>query len=239
MDTSVLAAINREVVIIEAVIGAVVVLLLIGILVANRRKKRATPTAAAEVPNYYADLQPQPAGRAGSFASLAAAGTTATVPATVSVLPGAADQGPVTPGVPGATLEGASPGSQAPDGRVPEMPLQPAVTVQPTATTPPAVTVHPPATTPPAVTPQPGTDPLWAGAGTPAWPAGGSSWPEAMAPGWLATASGAPAAPPSTWAPGTPAPGTPAGWLPDPAGTPDTLRYWDGNAWTPHFAQRS
>ncbi|MGH8987235.1 MAG: DUF2510 domain-containing protein [Acidimicrobiales bacterium] len=42
-------------------------------------------------------------------------------------------------------------------------------------------------------------------------------------------------------APVTPAPppGTPAGWLPDPSGSTDTLRYWDGNAWTQHFAQRS
>jgi len=35
-----------------------------------------------------------------------------------------------------------------------------------------------------------------------------------------------------------PLPGTPAGWLPDPSGAPDTLRYWDGNAWTQHVAQR-
>ena len=39
-------------------------------------------------------------------------------------------------------------------------------------------------------------------------------------------------------APAPPA-GTPAGWLADPGGAPDTLRYWDGNAWTPHFAQRA
>jgi len=37
----------------------------------------------------------------------------------------------------------------------------------------------------------------------------------------------------------SPPAGTPAGWLPDPGGAPDTLRYWDGNAWTQHFAQRS
>lgn len=36
----------------------------------------------------------------------------------------------------------------------------------------------------------------------------------------------------------TPA-GTPAGWLPDPNGSPDTLRYWDGNAWTEHQAHRN
>jgi len=39
-------------------------------------------------------------------------------------------------------------------------------------------------------------------------------------------------------APVGPLPGTPAGWLPDPSGAPDTLRYWDGNAWTQHVAQR-
>ena len=39
--------------------------------------------------------------------------------------------------------------------------------------------------------------------------------------------------------PAAPPAGTPPGWLPDPSGAPDTLRYWDGNAWTPHFAQRA
>ncbi len=36
-----------------------------------------------------------------------------------------------------------------------------------------------------------------------------------------------------------PAPGTPPGWLPDPSGLPDVLRYWDGHAWTFHVATRS
>ncbi len=35
-----------------------------------------------------------------------------------------------------------------------------------------------------------------------------------------------------------PAPGTPAGWLPDPSGLPEVLRYWDGHAWTFHVATR-
>ena len=29
---------------------------------------------------------------------------------------------------------------------------------------------------------------------------------------------------------------TNAGWYPDPAGAPDTYRYWDGQAWTGHVA---
>jgi hypothetical protein len=36
-----------------------------------------------------------------------------------------------------------------------------------------------------------------------------------------------------------PAPGTPAGWLPDPSGLPEVLRYWDGHAWTFHVATRA
>jgi hypothetical protein len=49
----------------------------------------------------------------------------------------------------------------------------------------------------------------------------------------------APPPPPQPVAPAGPVPGTPAGWLPDPAGAPNTLRYWDGNAWTQHVAARS
>ncbi len=45
----------------------------------------------------------------------------------------------------------------------------------------------------------------------------------------------APPAPPA--APATPS--VPAGWLPDPSGAPDTLRYWDGSRWTQHVAQRN
>jgi len=47
----------------------------------------------------------------------------------------------------------------------------------------------------------------------------------------------APPAPPA--APVGPLPaGTPAGWLPDPSGAPDTLRYWTATPWTQHVAQR-
>jgi hypothetical protein len=54
----------------------------------------------------------------------------------------------------------------------------------------------------------------------------------AASPGWEP-------APPPPPVGGTPPPGTPAGWLPEPSGAPNTLRYWDGNAWTQHVAQRS
>jgi hypothetical protein len=46
-------------------------------------------------------------------------------------------------------------------------------------------------------------------------------------------------APAPVAAPAAPPAGTPAGWLPDPSGVADTLRYWDGNAWTQHVAQRN
>lgn len=42
---------------------------------------------------------------------------------------------------------------------------------------------------------------------------------------------------------GTPAPppssAVPAGWLPDPSGDPNAVRYWDGSTWTEHIARRS
>jgi Protein of unknown function (DUF2510) len=56
-----------------------------------------------------------------------------------------------------------------------------------------------------------------------------------------APVAAAPAPPPAPVAapPMAPAPGTPAGWLPDPNGAADTLRYWDGSGWTQHVAARS
>lgn len=56
--------------------------------------------------------------------------------------------------------------------------------------------------------------------------------------GQAAGAVQAPPAPPAP-APTPSAPAVPAGWLPDPSGAPDTLRYWDGSRWTQHVAQRS
>lgn len=48
--------------------------------------------------------------------------------------------------------------------------------------------------------------------------------------------SGSPESPPPSIAPPSVAP--PAGWLPDPSGDPEVIRYWDGAAWTIHTAQR-
>ncbi|MGH9089415.1 MAG: DUF2510 domain-containing protein, partial [Acidimicrobiales bacterium] len=71
---------------------------------------------------------------------------------------------------------------------------------------------------------------------TPAEPPPAPDHSPAAAPEPATEPAPAPPAPPPAV---NPAPGTPAGWLPDPSGIPDTLRYWDGNAWTQHVAQRS
>lgn len=203
-----LEAVNRNVVIIEGVIAVVIILLLVGIIVTSQRKKKAAaPKPPAEVPNYYADLQQQPAGRSDPFGNFAAATSPSAAPAT----PPPVNSAPSTfaqPSVPGPTAAPAPGPIGAPAAGTD---LGPSVQAAPAAT--------------------------------------GSSWPssDAWAPSGPAAqpdATGAgsqPAAATATVAPHTAAasPGTPAGWLPDPSGTPDTLRYWDGNAWTQHFAQRS
>lgn len=71
----------------------------------------------------------------------------------------------------------------------------------------------------------------------------GTAMPPPRAAGSAATpvASGTPVSSDrsSVAKPNEPAPGTPAGWLPDPSGEPDQLRYWDGLAWTSHVARRT
>jgi hypothetical protein len=60
-----------------------------------------------------------------------------------------------------------------------------------------------------------------------------------MGQGSYAAPAPPPPPPPAPAAPAMPAPGTPAGWLPDPGGLQDTLRYWDGMSWTQHVAKRN
>jgi Protein of unknown function (DUF2510) len=195
MDTTVLAAINRSVLIIEVAIGVIIVLLIVGIIVTGRRRKKAAaPKPPQEVPNYYADLQQQPGGRPDPFGTFAAASTPSA--------PGSAPQGPrsaptatTATGADLGTFGGATPDGMGSSWQSPN---------------------------------------AWQSGGD-AWPSGGSA-PRAEAamaePQSAATTTVAPVA-------AQPPPGTPAGWLPDPGGAPDTLRYWDGNAWTQHFAQRT
>ena len=88
---------------------------------------------------------------------------------------------------------------------------------------------------------QPAAQPQ-AAAGQPGYaPAGPGAAPDQFG-GFATAAPGGPpppAAPAAPAAPASPPPGTPAGWLPDPGGAPNTLRYWDGNGWTQHVAARS
>jgi hypothetical protein len=84
-------------------------------------------------------------------------------------------------------------------------------------------------------------DPFAGVATGPAQPVPAPVQAEPMAPMAPMAAPGAAAPPvaPVAATPSTPAPATPAGWLPDPSGVPNTLRYWDGRAWTQHVARRS
>jgi Protein of unknown function (DUF2510) len=68
---------------------------------------------------------------------------------------------------------------------------------------------------------------------------GGQSDPFAGFGGGMAAPAPPPPPPPPPSAPASPPPGTPAGWMPDPSGAPDTLRYWDGMNWTQHVAKRN
>jgi len=72
----------------------------------------------------------------------------------------------------------------------------------------------------------------------PAAPAGGSPAP-APVPGGP-TPGATPVATPDGPVPDPGSvPGTRPAWLPDPSGAPDRVRYWDGQAWTPHVAVRA
>lgn len=257
MDT-ILAAVNRNVEIIEIVVVVVIVLLLISIVVTSRRRKKPSmPEPAAEPSNYYADLQQQPSGRPDRFGTFGAATTQAPIPPASS----GAQTNPVFPTPAVATTSPVFPTpAVAPAAVAPAMvahatdPAPFPSSTTPSATTAPAQTA--PATTAPATTaPAPSAPSLEAQGtlgGAPSWQpdtwtavpavtastpndssAGAASYPE-KDNGTLDGHTTAPAA----YTPSPPA-GTQASWLPDPSGTPDTLRYWDGNAWTQHFAQRS
>ncbi len=87
---------------------------------------------------------------------------------------------------------------------------------------------------PDATAPTPGPEPGGQGDGFTGFGASAVSPGASEVPG----PQPAPSAPPLSALPAPP-PGTPADWLPDPSGAANTLRYWDGNAWTEHIAQRS
>jgi hypothetical protein len=61
--------------------------------------------------------------------------------------------------------------------------------------------------------------------------------PTAREPGLPSNGSGSRASPTDQIEP--PPEGTPAGWLRDPSGSGDVVRYWDGRAWTSHVATRA
>ncbi len=226
METLLLAATNRSVGIIEVVVVVVVVALLFGIVVSSRRRKKAAlPKPVAQTPDYYADLQQQPPKRQDPFGTFATAA------------PPAFGDAQGTNGSP------AFGDAQGTNGR-------PATASGPAATTGAAYPNPQPAWPSAAWSP----DPSPAGGAldseprAPAAPTGVTSGiaasgvaasgilPTGFSSGVAATGVAATGVVPLT---ASPPAGTPAGWLPDPSGTPDTLRYWDGNAWTQHFAQRT
>lgn len=232
-----LAALNRSVLIVEVVIAVVIVALLIGIVVASRRRKRAAaPKPAVEPTNYYADLQQQPSGRHDPFGRFAAApaqtgnGTTARSPMAASPTPASPPASPMAP----------NPTSASPVFTAPASTSYPTEAVgasngldltAPGASPPPVGAYAPSEASQGAAPPWP-SDPWAAGSGVATtFHADAYRLDVQPSPAPVAVAP-APAAP-------SPPPGTPAGWLPDPNGIPDTLRYWDGSAWTQHFAQRS
>ena len=243
-----LAALNRSVLIVEVVIAVVIVALLIGIVVASRRRKKATaPKTAVEPTNYYADLQQQPSGRHDPFGRFAAApaqtgnGTTARSPMAASPMaasPMAAS--PMAASPPAANPMAASPTSASPVFTAPASTSYPTEAVgasntldltAPGAGTPPE-SVYAPSEASQGAAPAWTSDPWAAGSGVATtYQADAYRLDVQPSPAPVAVAP-APDAP-------SPPPGTPAGWLPDPNGIPDTLRYWDGSAWTQHFAQRS
>jgi Protein of unknown function (DUF2510) len=214
MDTE-LATLNRGVLIIEVAIAVVIVALLVGIVITSRRRKQASsPKRAVEPPNYYADLQQQPSGRPDPFGRFAAApghDAAGAQAAGHSATPGFAPGGPSTP--PAEVVASGGLDLATSSGTHPVNPFGiPGEGVQ-------------------------GAAPGWS---TDTWPGGGTNGfhQETYALGVQPAPAPVTLAPPP-FTPTPPPPGTPAGWLPDPNGTPDTLRYWDGNAWTQHFAQRS